>query len=212
MVKRLIFDLDDTIIMWDDKYDVSLEKTLNDFNISYDDDVLKTLVRVINEYDDVYDIYKFENFRSMMSKYTQIDLPIGFAERWNEYLYLAFPQQKDLELIDTLEYLSRKYELVILSNWFTKTQTERLKNYGVLKYFKEVIGTDLVSNKPSKEAFLKACGEYDINECIMIGDSLEKDVKGALNAGIRAILYDYKNIYTGDIENIKNISELKNIL
>ena len=46
----------------------------------------------------------------------------------------------------------------------------------------------------------------------MIGDSLENDVNGAINVGIRAILFDYKNNYNGEIENIKNMKELKNIL
>ena len=31
----------------------------------------------------------------------------------------------------------------------------------------------------------------------MIGDNIDIDIKGALNAGIKTILYDYKNIYNG---------------
>lgn len=101
---------------------------------------------------------------------------------------------------------------MVLTNWFTKSQKERLKNYEILKYFKEVIGTDLVKNKPNEESFIRACGTYKPEECVMIGDSLEKDVNGALNCGLGAILFDYKNIYDGEIQKVKKISDLKNML
>ena len=68
--------------------------------------------------------------------------------------------EEDKSIIPTLEYLSKKYELVILSNWFSYSQIERLKKIGMDKYFKEMYFTDEVKNKPNKEAFIKACGPY----------------------------------------------------
>ena len=212
MIKRLVFDLDNTLIMWDSEFYKTLDKTLNYFNISYDDNVKNNLIKAVDDYESVYEILKFEYMNDLMKKYSNIDLPNNFVEKWTIYLENAIPLNRDLELIDTLEYLSNKYELVVLTNWFTKQQSKRLDNYGILKYFKEVIGTDLVKNKPNKEAFVKACGNNELEECIMIGDSLTKDVQAALNVGMKAILMDYKNIYDGEIIKVKKISDLKNIL
>ena len=207
MIKRIIFDLDNTLIRWDNDYYITLDETLNYFNICYDDNIKSKLIKVVNDYED-----KYEYMNDLMKQYSNINLPSNFVEKWIEYLGNAMPKEKDLELIATLEYLSNKYELVVLTNWFTKSQKQRLENYGILKYFKEVIGTDLVKNKPSRESFIKACGMYKPEECIMIGDSLEKDVNGALNCGLGAILLDYKNIYDGEIQKVKKISDLKNML
>ena len=43
-------------------------------------------------------------------------------------------------------------KLVILSNWFTITQIERLRKNNLLQYFDEVYGGDYTI-KPHKEAF-----------------------------------------------------------
>lgn len=212
MIKKLIFDLDNTLIMWNDEYYISLDKTFNYFNISYDENIKKSLMNAINDYENKYYIYNMSTMNDLMKQYSNIDLPHNFVEKWTEYLEMAIPNEIDLELIDTLDYLSNKYELVVLTNWFTKQQRERLKNYGILKYFTTVIGTDNIRNKPNKDAFIKACGLCNPNECIMIGDSIEKDIKGALNYGMRAILCDYKNAYDGEFEKINKFNELKNIL
>ena len=42
------------------------------------------------------------------------------------------------EVKNTLKYLSNKYELVVLTNWFTDCQQKRLEKAGILKYFKKV--------------------------------------------------------------------------
>ena len=113
---------------------------------------------------------------------------------------------------DVVKYLCKKYELVVLTNWFTEQQKERLKNYKIEPYFKNVIGTDFILNKPNKESFIYACSPYDPSKCIMIGDSLLKDINGALNAGMDAILFDFKNEYKGNIKKVTKIEELKDIL
>ena len=110
------------------------------------------------------------------------------------------------------DYLSKKYELVVLTNWFTKPQSERLKNADILNYFKEVIGGELFM-KPSRTAFLNACGEYLPSECIMIGDDYNKDIIGASNTGLNVIYFNYKNKdNVNNFQEINKLSELERIL
>ena len=48
--------------------------------------------------------------------------------------------------------------------------------------------------KPNKESYLNACGNYHVNECIMIGDTIEKDVIGPNKFGIDSIYYNPEKI------------------
>lgn len=209
MIKRLIFDVDNTLINWEAKYWNSINDTLDYFNIKYDHNLIKKLRDAVDNYEKNYEYYSKDDMRHIMEKYSNMKLPKNFVDMWIYYLGKCVPEKEDKELIKTLEYLSNKYELVVLTNWFTNQQTERLKNFKIDKYFKEIIGTEKVKNKPNKEAFLKAVGNYKIDQCIMIGDSYEYDIKGALDINLQVIqITDEKKEY----KTIKNINELREIL
>ena len=90
-------------------------------------------------------------------------------------------------LVKVIKYLSKKYDLYVVTNWFTETQKGRLDNMGILKYFKEVIGADINYFKPDKKAFDKILEKYKPEECISIGDTLENDVKTPLSLGMKAL-------------------------
>ena len=114
-----------------------------------------------------------------------------------------------------MNYLNEKYELVVLTNWFSNSQINILKKLGILHYFNEIIGTDQVLNKPNKEAFLKACGNYKIEECLMIGDNFDIDILGAYSAGMDAIWYNPKHKQPKQkikVDEIDNLMKLKNYL
>lgn len=90
--------------------------------------------------------------------------------------------------IEILEYLvDKKYNLHLITNGFEKTQHSKLKNSGLDKYFAEVITSEASNSlKPHKEIFeyaFKKTGALS-EESIMIGDTIEVDILGAVNAGI----------------------------
>ena len=212
MIKRIIFDLDNTLIMWDDKYYDTLDKTLNLFEIKYDEIIKTNLIKAVDDYENRYDIFKMEYMKKIMEEYSNLSLPNDFVYNWTLFLENSIPDEIDNELIEILEYLSSKYEIIVLTNWFTEEQRKKKKNYGILKYFKEVLGTEQFKNKPNKEAFIGASRPYQMNECISIGDSLKKDVESALEYGMDAILYDYKNEYSGNIKKVNKLIDLKKYL
>ena len=212
MVKRIIFDLDNTLIIWKEEFLNTLNETLEQLNINYDDCILTNLKKAISIYETKYNIYKEEYLLKLFKNQTNIDLPNNFVNVWKNKLKKCISLDYNKETIDTLEYLYKKYDLVVLTNWFTDQQSSRLENANILKYFKEVIGTDKVLNKPNKEAFIYACQNYLPCECIMIGDNLDIDIIGAKNVGLKTILIDYKNRYPEYKNKITNISELKEML
>jgi FMN phosphatase YigB (HAD superfamily) len=207
MTKRIIFDLDNTLVIWKDKYLSALDATAKKYNVVHSG---KAINDCINEYDDDMDHYDVEEMLKYINNHLGLNLDMGFMD---EFLYLiGFCADRDEEVIETLEYLSSRYELVVLTNWFTKPQAERLKSAGIYKYFKEIIGGEKYM-KPNKNAYINACGGLDPSECIMIGDSYEKDILPAYEAGLQVIFFNrVRKENPNKFKEIKSLIELKSML
>lgn len=201
---RLIFDIDNTLIIWKKKYLSALRDTIAEYNLNLD---YKKVNNLIENYESYHDKYDKEEFIKYLSENTKTNITLKFIDDW--FIRLSKCASLEEGLIDTLEYLSKKYELVILTNWFIDMQIDRLKYIGIDKYFIEFYGGEEYI-KPNKEAFKKAIGNKSIDECIMIGDNYDIDIKGALDLGMKAILIS--NIKRDNCITIKNINELKEIL
>jgi FMN phosphatase YigB (HAD superfamily) len=88
-----------------------------------------------------------------------------------------------------------------------------------LEYISEIVVADEVgAPKPNEKIFQEILKRTQTtnDKAIMIGDLIEEDIKGALNANIKAVWYnpDKKQNDTGISPNyeIANLLELKNIL
>jgi putative hydrolase of the HAD superfamily len=96
---------------------------------------------------------------------------------------------------EILQYLTdKKYNIHLITNGFEETQHAKLRNSGIHHFFKEVITSEGSNSlKPKKEifdyAFMKtgALPEHSI----MIGDSIEVDIQGAINAGIDQVYVNH---------------------
>ena len=90
--------------------------------------------------------------------------------------------------MEILDYLTGKnYRLHLITNGFEKTQHSKLKHSGLARYFNEVITSEASNSlKPHKEIFDYAFQKTGAlhKESIMIGDTIEVDILGAVNAGI----------------------------
>lgn len=209
-MKKIIFDLDNTLIFWKDEYINKLYDVLSLYNIN-DEKLANKINYCLDNYEK--DINYFS--KGIIVKYINDNCNTNFDTK---FLSLLLKKQEDLaeltcsKLIDTLEYLSSKYELYVLTNWFTSCQIGRLKKAGIYKYFKDVKGGEGYL-KPHKEAFLKLLKEEDFKDSIMIGDNIEIDIKGALNLGMDAILYNYKNKeIKEELKTINKLTDLKEML
>ena len=212
MIKRIIFDLDNTLIEWKDEYWDGVEEALNFANIKHTKQDIKDIENAIDRYETEYNTYTKENMLEWINKSVNIKVNIGFLEKCLEHFSNCIPNKIDKDIYETLEYLSKKYELVVLTNWFEKQQAKRLETVNILKYFSEVYAPETFLIKPNKEAFMKAC-QNKPEEAVMVGDSLNADIEGAINAGLKAI-YINKNAEKSskDYITINEFSELKNVL
>ena len=119
---------------------------------------------------------------------------------------------------EVLTYLQGKgYTLHLITNGFEKIQYSKLKNSGIRPFFTEIITSESSGSiKPQKEIFYYAMNKAGalVEESIMIGDSIEVDIMGALKVGMDQVHVNY-NDATQEIEptyTIRHLKELKGFL
>ena len=209
-MKRLIFDLDNTLIKWKKDYIIDIKKTCEKYNLKIDS--VQIIYDILDETGEKYKKLSKETLLKEINKKCNTNLSMEFINTLFKGQYNSVEQ--DEEVKEILEYLSKKYNLVVLTNYFKEIQENRLINAGIRDYFEEVYGGDEVYLKPHKEAFEKAIGDYDIKDCIMIGDDPICDIKGAQDIGLKVIAVDYYNKLkdTDEYKIIREFKELKEIL
>lgn len=217
MIKRVIFDIDNTLIPWKDEYWIEVNKALDNLKIKYTEKDIEEIRKAFAEYENVYFTFNEKLLIDFINKKTNKNYPIELIYKLIEYWSNCVPKELPKETIDLLEYLKNKYEMVILTDWFGEQQQKRLEKVGISKYFQKLYSADKTKRKPFKEAFLQAIENNRPDECIMIGDNFERDIEGALNAGLTAIYYNpnkklnnlkSKKQYT----EVEKLSEIRQIL
>lgn len=206
-MKKIIFDLDNTLMMYDDSYLLDYSYVMNG---TYEDGM--KLYESIGKYETHAGIYNKKELLEFINKDMNTDYNIEFIDKLLEIISKNWVYYVPKGTEDVLKYLFNKYELYVLTNWFSECQANRLENIGLLKYFKEVVGADKVKAKPNIDGYLYIIGNTNKEDAIMIGDNIDIDIKGANDSGINSILIDYRNRYEGYGNRITHIKELKKIL
>ena len=127
--------------------------------------------------------------------------------------YIAFlPENNHLfdGAIELLDYLRPNYNLHIITNGFAEVQFKKMNNSKIASYFLTVTNSEMAGvKKPNPIIFDYALdlAKAKKENSIMIGDSLDADVQGALDAGLDAIFFNENN---SDVEN--NIKQINHLL
>ena len=131
---------------------------------------------------------------------TLLDFQIGdepLARKMGTLFLDALPTRRILfpYTLEILTWLKEKgYVLHLITNGFEKTQHSKLKYAGLDGFFTEVITSEGSNSlKPHKEIFEYAFRKTGAapKESIMLGDSIEVDIQGAINAGIDQVYVNH---------------------
>ena len=122
---------------------------------------------------------------------------------------------------ELMDYLKQKgYRMHMCSNGFHEVQYKKLAACGLRDYFDTIIlSEDAGVNKPSSLYFdyaLKVSGANK-KDTLMIGDNLQSDIIGALNAGLDAMLFNRWQVPSQEFPQnltfaVETLSEIKMIL
>lgn len=202
---HLFFDLDHTL--WD--FDKNSEASLRRIYDEYD---LKS--RGIVDFDGLFKNYNIHNDR-LWERYRN-----GYIKReelrWKRMWHMLLDHKVAdtalaheisiayLEILPTqtllvphakevLEHCKGRYEMHLITNGFETTQRLKLQYSGISRYFNQLITSEKSNSmKPHADIFeyaLKAAGATAA-ESIMIGDAIDIDILGAINAGWDTVYYN----------------------
>ncbi len=118
---------------------------------------------------------------------------------------------------EVLDYLKPKYHLHIVTNGFYEIQFAKLNFSGLSEYFGEIVTSEEAgSRKPHPEIFAHTLERIGANreQCIMVGDNLRTDIRGASNASIDHVFFNPEGIthQANPTHEIASLLELKEIL
>ena len=94
---------------------------------------------------------------------------------------------------ELLDYCKDRYTMHLITNGFETTQRLKLQYSGISRYFTHMISSEKCNSmKPNREIFDFALeiAQTNIDECIMIGDAIDIDILGAINAGWDQVYYN----------------------
>jgi len=175
----ILFDLDGTLI---DSTEAILESFHNSFkvhNFSHiDDESIKALIG-----------YPLDIMYSKLG--VDEDMVLDFVATYKEH-YRDISKEKTILLNNAKEAVKLASEFADMGIVTTKTAKYSqilLEHFGIMDYFKVLVGREDVENpKPNKEPILKALESFDIlnKEIWMIGDT-KLDLLCAANASVNSI-------------------------
>lgn len=115
-----------------------------------------------------------------------------------------------------LEHIkARGLKIGVLSNGFKEVQFDKLRSGGVLDMIDCIVLSDEIDiNKPDRRIFdyaLQKAGTT-AEQSIMIGDNPDTDIKGALNAGWRAVFFNRNNLPIEFVEDVTTVNDLRDII
>ena len=84
MIKRIIFDLDNTLIMWKDEYEKAADIALNVINYPKTNDLYKKINEVESEYEEGKTKFDQKEVIDYLNEKLNLHLPYEFMDIWLE--------------------------------------------------------------------------------------------------------------------------------
>lgn len=228
--QHLFFDLDHTLWDFETNSRQTLEQLFEHFSLAE---------KGVPDFEQFFEKYTYHNHR-LWERYTKgfikqdelrwkrmwlslldfklADEPLA-RQMGAEFLDLL-PTRKTLfpYTIEILNYLKEKqYTMHLVTNGFETVQYNKIRNAQIDSYFNQVITSEASGSlKPNKEIFDYAMNKAGARaaESIMIGDNLDADIQGGINAGLDTIFVNHLNVtpHVQATYMVKHLRELEDIL
>lgn len=219
--KILLFDLDDTLLDFSANEADSLNKLFQKHGYTLSDELLQVYKSVNQQLWADYENGKIVLDDVLNSRFSETMLRLGKSvdgiEWEKEYRELLGNGCQLMEgALEVCQSLSLSHRLFVVTNGVAKTQIKRLKQSGLYEFFEDVFDSQSIGyQKPSKEFFnhvMSHIKDFNRNEALIIGDSLNTDIKGGLLSGIDTCWINLKSQKcSAEIQSTFTITNLKEL-
>ena len=228
MIKHIFFDLDRTLWDFETNSHETLLELCNNYNLKkkgiLDYEEFIDTYKIHNE--KLWDLYRLdaisqkdlrrERFQKTLSDFGINDF--NLAESIGEDYIDVCPRKNRLypHAIEVLDYLTKRYELHIITNGFDKTQHIKLEHSNLKPYFNQIITSEKTGvKKPNPLIFSHSLTLANAikDESVYIGDNLIVDILGCQNSGIDGVFFNSEGIVHNESPRfeVSCLSELKKI-
>lgn len=222
--KTLLFDVDDTLLDFQDTENQALQKLFAAQGIQMTD-TLKQTYQTLN-----HGLWQdFEKGKLTREQVTNERFGLFFATLGKmvdsaalEKQYRGFLNQGHKLLGNSDQVLAQlvpDFDAYVVTNGVSKTQYQRLKDAKLMSFFKDIfVSEDTGYQKPMKEFFdyvFARIPNVKKHETVIIGDSLSSDILGGQLAGIDTIWLNPQKKNTDGIKPthmIESIEQLPDLL
>ena len=208
MQQHLLFDADDTL--WENN--VFFEQAIHAF-ITFLNHSQLTAEEVRAVLDEVEHLmgYGSANFtRSLLETYRRLaekdlqDEDIQQVRQFGEQIR-SHPLQLLEGVIETLEYLSPRHSLVMLTKGDVEEQKLKIERSGIEEFFKQVI----IVQEKDVATYHRVAKELQVvpKHTWMVGNSPRSDINPALAAGLNAVFIPHPHTWRLEHEEVQNTGE-----
>ena len=110
MIKRVIFDIDNTLIDWKEEYNQEINKALDELKIQYTEDDCKKIGEAISDYEKDNYIFNLENYSKIENNENQLTNTQKMNENSNIVInvWIITIKHEEENTTDVDEYLKGK--------------------------------------------------------------------------------------------------------
>ena len=198
----IFFDLDHTLWDFEMNSAATFNRILKSYSFSFSVDKFMAVYGPINHaYWKEYRENKISTEELRFKRLEKTFIHLGFPQTKKQIVVISEDYIRYLSTytflfegtLDLLNYLKVNYRLHIITNGFEGVQQMKISNAGLAPFFEVVLTADKAGiKKPNPQIFnqaLSLAGTTSKN-ALMIGDSYEADIKGALALGMQAIHFN----------------------
>lgn len=200
----IFWDLDQTLLNFDRSMEYALQEVFVQYGLEINEEMIARYAIINQSYWNRLESGELTKEQVTVGRFRTLFAELGIThvapEKLNADYQRAlgsvfFYMDGAKELVTLLK--ERGYRQYVVTNGVNATQANKMKLSGLDKIMDGVFVSEVIGfPKPMKEYF-DACFAtlpgVSRNECILVGDSLTSDMKGAENAGINACWFNPEN-------------------
>lgn len=199
MLKTVLFDLDDTLLDFKASEKLALAQTLHEMGLQPTEDILSRyheINRLQWEMLERGETTREQVLRMrfvLLFKEYEIPAEAEVAQHLYEHClgcgHIFMPHA-----LQTIQHLSRIYDLYLITNGTARIQKRRLQSADILPYFRDVfISQEIGFNKPDARYFEHCFAKiphFTKEKAVIVGDSLSSDIRGGNAVGVRTCWFN----------------------